>query len=58
MEGLGKNRKSTCRTIQDTKPAGTMIEVSNLISSELLVEIEADAIANESAFYYDDHTTD
>jgi enamine deaminase RidA (YjgF/YER057c/UK114 family) len=50
--------KAHAETIQDTKPAGTMIEVSNLISSELLVEIEADAIANESAFYYDDHTTD
>ena len=35
-----------------------MVEVSSLISPELLVEIEADAIVNESAFYYSDHNTD
>ena len=50
--------KAHAELFKDTNPAATMVEVSSLISSELLVEIEADAIANESAFYYDDHTTD
>jgi enamine deaminase RidA (YjgF/YER057c/UK114 family) len=31
----------------DTRPATSMVEVSRLISSEILVEIEADAIVED-----------
>jgi enamine deaminase RidA (YjgF/YER057c/UK114 family) len=32
---------------REIKPASTMVEVSSLISPDLLIEIEADAITNE-----------
>ena len=38
--------KAHAELFKDTNPAATMVEVSNLISSELLVEIEADAIVS------------
>ena len=34
----------------DIRPATTMVEVSRLISPEMLVEIEADAVVEETAF--------
>jgi len=41
---LGKNRQSTRGPFKDASLAVTIIEASSLISPELLVEIEADAI--------------
>jgi enamine deaminase RidA (YjgF/YER057c/UK114 family) len=55
---LGKIGKAHAELFKDINPSATMVEVSSLISPELLVEIEADAIVNESTFYYNDHSTD
>jgi enamine deaminase RidA (YjgF/YER057c/UK114 family) len=41
---IGKNWTSSFRIFQGIRPACTLVEVSHLISPEILVEIEADAI--------------
>ena len=38
--------KAHSELFKDTSPAATMVEVSSLISPELLVEIEVDAIVS------------
>ena len=38
---------------RDIRPAATMVEVSKLISPEMLVEIEVDAVITE---YMENHT--
>jgi hypothetical protein len=44
---LGKIGKAHAELFKDTNPAATMVEVSSLISPELLVDIAAAAIATK-----------
>ena len=48
ISNWGKGRTGSCRILKQIRPATTLVEVSQLINPEILVEIEVDAIVTDS----------